>query len=308
MKKYLWQIITSGLCVVLLVVIVVQGKKLDELSQRLDTKVDNLRYELQGEISNITNMVRSELEELDRIVSKKELKPIGINKDEKKLLANAAVSLKEWHEDTEVTLYVTIGNEKLPIEMMPEGNGVFSAEVAVPCEVDANHVIELETMICSGGLTKKESLGAWGDVSMLLPLRSDGAGWSGPTYRNGVMKTQFHISIVGQNDAEAIVKHPEFWVYINGEFAHKYEAMESAEYFSGSKNYSVYTDNNYLDIECSEGDTIEIRFRCEDEYGLGYDFPFANWVAVEETETNENAQSAGASFGNNKALVLFWPE
>lgn len=31
MKKNIWQIITSGLCVVLLVVVVVQGKKIDEI-------------------------------------------------------------------------------------------------------------------------------------------------------------------------------------------------------------------------------------------------------------------------------------
>lgn len=70
MKKNIWQIITSGLFVVLLVVVVAQGKKIDELSQKLDSKVDNLRYELQGEVSNITNIVRSvvrsELEKSDR--------------------------------------------------------------------------------------------------------------------------------------------------------------------------------------------------------------------------------------------------
>ena len=63
------------LCVVLLFVVIAQGKRLDELSQKIDGKADSLRYELQGEISNITNIVRSELEELDRIVLRSELKP-----------------------------------------------------------------------------------------------------------------------------------------------------------------------------------------------------------------------------------------
>lgn len=308
MKKNLCQIITSGLCIILLVIIVVQGKKLDELSQKLDSKVDNLRYEVQGEISNITNIVRSELEELDRVILNKELKPMGIDKTEKKLLANATVNLKEWQEDTEVILYVTIGKEKLPVEMMAEGNGVFSAEVALPCETDAGNVIELDALISGGGLTRKESLGAWGDISMLLPLRSDGAGWSGPTYQNGVMSSHFSISVTGQNGAELIVNNPEFWIYRNGELAQQLKAVPATNFSSDGKSYTVDAESNLWSLACEAGDTVEIRFRCEDEYGLGYDFLFANWVAVEETETSENAQSAGASFGSNKSLVLYWPE
>ena len=95
MKKNFWQILTSGLCVVLLVIVMAQGKRLDGISQKIDGKIDSLRYELQGEISNITNIVRSELEEMDRVVLNSKLNPMGINKDDKKLLANATVNLKE---------------------------------------------------------------------------------------------------------------------------------------------------------------------------------------------------------------------
>ena len=306
MEKNIWQIITSGFCVILLVIIIAQGKKLDELSQKLDSKVDNLRYDLQSEVMNITNIVRSELKEVDRIVLNSELKPIGINKEDKKLLANAIINLKEWYKDTEVILYVTIGDEKLPVEMTSDGNGEFSAIVELPCEVDAKNIIELDVLVSSGELTKKESLGAWGDISMLLPLRSDGSGWSGPTYKNSIMSSQFNISIAGQNGAEVIVNNPEFWVYKNGEIAQKLEAVQSTYYSSDGKSYTINAQNELWSIDCKVGDNIVIRFRCEDEYGLGYDFLFANWVALEET--NENSQSAGASFGTSKSLVLYWPE
>ena len=39
MKKNIWQIITGGICVVLLIVIIVQGKKMDELSQAEMAKI-----------------------------------------------------------------------------------------------------------------------------------------------------------------------------------------------------------------------------------------------------------------------------
>lgn len=265
-----------------------------------------LHYELQGEISNISNIVRSELEELDRVVVKSELEPMGINKDTKELLANATIYLKEWYADTEITLYVTVGDEKMPIAMTSDGNGVFSAVVDLPCELDTNNVIELDVQVSGGGLTKKESLGAWGDISMLLPLRSDGGGWSGPTYQNGVMSSQFSISIAGQNGAVAEVINPEFWIYKNGELVQQFAGVPSSNFSSDGKNYTVDTEGDFWSIECEAGDNIDIRFRCEDEYGLGYDFLFANWIALNETD--ENTQSAGASYGTSKSLDLFWSE
>ena len=159
MKNNIGQIITSGLCVVLLVMVVVQGKKIDELSQKLDNKVNNLRYELQNEISNVTNIVKNELEDLDRIVLSKELKPPGIDKDTKQLLANAVINLKEWYADTKVILYATIGTTEIPMEMIPDGNGIFSCSISLPCDIDAQNLIKLDALISGGGLTKKESLG-----------------------------------------------------------------------------------------------------------------------------------------------------
>lgn len=210
------------------------------------------------------------------------------------------------YEDTEITLYVTIGDEKLPVAMVSDGNGEFSAIVELPCEVDAKNIIKLEALVSGGTLTRKESLGVWGDISMLLPLRSDGGGWSGPTYKNGVMSSQFSISIVGQNGTTVEVNNPEFWIYKNGELVQKLEAVQSTYYSSDGKNYMVNTENNLWSIDCKVGDNIDIRFRCEDEYGLGYDFLFANWVALEETENN--TQSAGANYGTNKSLILYWLE
>ena len=306
MKKDIWSIITAGLCIVLLIVTVMQGKKLDELSKELDSQVYNLRYELQGEISNINNNVRNVLEESNKIVLSSELKPTGIHKEDKQLLANATLNLKEWYEDTEVTLYVTIGDKNFSATMTSDGNGGFSAPVELPCEMNAENVIELAALISGGGLTQKETLGTWGDISMLLPLRSDGGGWSGPTYRNGVMSSQFNISISGQNGASVTVNNPEFWIYKNGEFVQKLEAVPSPHLSSGGKNYTVDTADNYWSLECKQGDVVEIRFRCEDEFGLGYDFLFANWTAVEET--GDNTQSAGASQGISKSLELYWPE
>ena len=200
-----------------------------------------------------------------------------------------------------------VGDEKSQTAMTSDGNGVFSTKVELPCEMGAVNVIELEALVSGGGLTKKESLGVWGDISMLLPLRNDGAGWSGPKYRDGVMSSQFNFSITGQNNEAVVVNNPKFLVYRNGELAQELAATEYGNYYSDNiKNYAVHKEHEEWSIECEEGDKIEIRFRCEDEYGLGYDFPFANWVAIEETD--DNTFGAGASQGEIKPFGIYWPE
>ena len=58
-------------------------------------------------------------------------------------------------------------------------------------------------------------------------------------------------------------------------------------------------------VACEVGDVIEVRFRCEDEFGLGYDFLFQTWVA--EGETADNQASAGGQDGS-VPLELYCPE
>ena len=119
------------------------------------------------------------------------------------------------------------------------------------------------------------------------------------------MSSQFNISITGQKDEAVVVNNPEFRVYRNGELVQELEAVAYPNDFDSSINYAVHKDHEKWSIECEVGDSIEIRFRCEDKYGLGYDFPFANWTAVEET--NDNTHSAGASQGTIKPFEIYWP-
>ena len=120
------------------------------------------------------------------------------------------------------------------------------------------------------------------------------------------MDSRFNVSIKGLNSEFVVIKNPEFWIYKNGSLAQQLDAIQSTEAYSDGKDYVINADNNYWSIECEEGDNIEIRFRCEDEYGLGYDFLFAKWIAV--TDTNDNSSSANALLDTEKMLELYWPE
>ncbi|MBR2402879.1 MAG: hypothetical protein IKB01_08970 [Lachnospiraceae bacterium] len=85
--------------------------------------------------------------------------------------------------------------QNVNVDMKGDGTGIFSGQIFLP--VEGNNEVFLCTQISGGGLTTKEELGGWGDLSMLLPLQNSGGGWSGPEYRDGVMSSQFSISIRG---------------------------------------------------------------------------------------------------------------
>lgn len=304
MKRNWMEIIILCLCGLLLIVTIVQGNKLNELQQRMENQIGTLRNDVEREIQNISSNIERELEEANRLVAKYALEPNGIDPDARSLKAVATVTLKEWHEGTEILLVGKIGNEELSLTMTNDGNGEYSCPLLLP--ISEKGEIFLDVSISSGGVTKKESLGRWGDMTTLLPLRHGGCGWSGPEYRDGVMSSQFNITIAGQNGPPAPVTNPQFLTYRNGELVQTQKAI-SDPYSSSSDGicYTVDTEDMNWSVECAVGDKIEIRFRCEDEFGLGYDFLFANWVA--EGETAENQASAGGA--NSGALLeLYWPE
>lgn len=102
------------------------------------------------------------------------------------------------------------------------------------------------------------------------------------------------------------IQEPEFLIYRNGMLAQTLAAVIDP-YASASNDVccTVDTADHRWSMECEEGDVIEIRFFCQDEHGLGYDFLFAVWTP--EGETPENQSVAGVSSGLGD-LRLTWPE
>jgi len=304
MKKNWMQVVTLCLCGILMAVTLVQGKQLNEIQRQMDDRMDNLRDSVEREIRNISNDIERELEEADKVVAEYALEPQGIDKETRSLQATAAVTLKEWYDDTEIVLLAKVGGNELSLPMESAGNGSYASRISLPLE--GNNEVFLDALVTGGGLTKKETLGGWGDISMLLPLQNSGGGWGGPEYRDGVMSSQFHITIRGENGTPAPVQNPQFLTFKNGDLAQTQEAIEDP--YAGASDgrcYTVDTENYEWSVACDVGDVIEVRFRCEDEFGLGYDFLFQTWVA--EGETADNQASAGGQSGS-ASLELYWPE
>ena len=303
-KKNWMQIATLCLCAVLVGVNIEQSLQISALQRRMEHEMSDLRSEVSHEISNISSRIERELEEANRVVTEYTLEPKGIDKETRSLKAEASVTLKEWHKDTQIVLLAKVGEEERSLPMTTDGNGTYFGELSLPLEGDAG--IYLDALVTGSGLTKKETLSVGSEISMLLPLRYSGGGWSGPEYGGGVMSSKFHISLEGQNSQPGSIQNPQFLTYRNGELVQTQNAVEDPHSVAGNGFcYTVDTENNEWFVECATGDVIEVRFRCEDEYGLGYDFLFQTWNA--DGDFAEHPSISGV-YGSSTPLILYWPE
>jgi len=327
MKNDWTKYVSLGLCIVMLIIIIVQGKKLDAYQRQVNEQIESLRRSVNDDIQSIHYYIDNQLENATKLVEDYELKPCGIDKDERCLKAEVSVSLKEWHEDTEVKLIATVDQQNVSVDMQGDGTGVFQGHISLP--IDENTAVFLSTQIISDGITRREDMGGWSNLYMLLPLQNSGGGWSGPEYRDGVMSSQFSATIRGfdgemlqvceEQGVPASVQRPEFHVYKNGELEQTLPAiagfqednlriaagLEPELHAESSEiTYSVGTEWN---IECESGDIIDIRFVCRDKYGLGYDFFLHSWKIESEAQDNYSVGGTVSEYNSGGDLRLFWP-
>lgn len=294
MNKNLLQILTLCLCIALLVTVIVQGRQYEEYRWYMESRLENMYQHLISEIDTVADDVRREMEDANRVVETYGIEPVGLDAESRSLVAQVSLELKQWHEDTEVRLLMTAGDELNDVYLTPRGNGTWSAIVNLPVEGDC--WIEAEALISGGGMTTAETLTGWGDVTMLLPLCEDGGGWTGPEYRDGIMSSEFYISITDRDYCPAVVEQPEFQIYCSGKLVQTLQAMPRMG------EPGAYGPVEDLALACDPGDVVEIHFRCVDEFGLGYDFSFLEWQVDEES-----GQIIDSMTSSNR-LTLFWPE
>ena len=304
MKENLIQSLSLILCLVLLVVLLGQNRQIREQVNQLENEVHQLRSSMTEEVRNISFQVRQELEDSQRVVAEYDLQPKEVSQEDHALLADVSVTLKEWFPDTQVSLLASVEDSQHEYLMETDSKGTFTAHIGIPLE--AAQEIKLTAKLSGGGKNSLEHLGAWSDISLLLPLQNGGGGWSGPEYRDGIMNSNFNIAINGRNGVPGPIANPRFQVYRNGELAQTIPAViDVYSSSSGGVCYTTDTQGNRWHLECQDGDVVDIRFLCEDEYGLGYDFLFATWIASDTPYDNTH----GATFQTGSfPLQLYWSE
>ena len=303
MKKNWISIASLVLNVVLLAGLFWVGSEVKELRRETTHLCDQFHdeiYVIRNQMSDIRATQREQIE----FVEEFRFEPTGLNQETKQMEGTMTLSLRRWAADTAVTLLAELNGEPREIPMIGE-NGTFKTTVGLP--VTGQGELVFTALITSQGETSREHMTGYGDFSMLLPLQTGGGGWDGPVYQNGILSSQFHITIDGQdNKKPGAIENPEFRIYRNGELVQTFGAVIDPSAGSSSGIcYTVDTEDYRWSLECDEGDVIEIRFLCQDEFGLSYDWLFAAWTP--EGETPENQAAAGVVSGLGD-LELTWPE
>ena len=303
MKKNGLQVISLLLNVVLLAGLFLVGSEVKELRREASSRQNYLVNEIDV-LREQVNSIRVTQREQTEFLKDHRFEPTGLNQETRLLEGTMNLSLRRWAADTAVTLLAELNGETWEIPMTGE-SGAFTAVVGLP--VTGQGELIFEALITSQGETSREHVTGYGDFSMLLPLQTGGGGWDGPVYQDGVLSSQFHITIDGQdNQRPGTIENPEFRIYRNGEPVQTFGAViDPSAGSSSGVCYTVDTENNEWFVECATGDVIEIRFRCEDEYGLGYDFLFQTWSA--EGDLAEHQAGAGM-YDSSTPLILYWPE
>ena len=303
MKKNWLQAVSLVLNVVLLAGLFWVGSEVKELRREAWDQHRNIYNEIDATREQVHNIRMAQREQME-LVENFHFEPTGLNGETRLLEGMMALSLRRWAADTAVTLLAELNGETWELPMTGE-SGTFETVVGLP--VTEHGELIFTALITSQGETSREQMMGYGDFSMLLPLQSDGGGWSGPEYRDGVLSSQFNVSVTGRDYQQpGEIRDPKFQIYRNGEPVQTIAAV--IDPYSGSSNgvcYTVDTEDYRWSLACDDGDTIEIRFLCRDEYGLGYDFLFGKWSVAGETVGQ--VSSAGAMSGLDD-LRLIWPE
>lgn len=274
MRKHVLQIITLIFCAVLLVMNIRQSRKLEELENRLASEISNQNIMLNNDIQGIASRVEQMLEEGARLVADYGLEPVGLDKTTRSLQAEAVVTLKEWGAETAVDLVGKLDGKESALPMTASGSGEFTCMIEVPAE--QNCELSLAAVINSGGVTRREELGAWSELSMLLPVRMHSWGGSAPVYEDGFLSIGHHDGDLEARDGSpAKVTDVCYRLYVNGEKVKEEKTCE-----------------NWLQ-ECTQGDEVRITLSCRDQYGLGYEFTMMEFVCDENANDYGTANIAG---------------
>ena len=298
MEKRWIPVVSLVLNVVLLVMLLLQGSRLEQLGRSTANDVASTMTQVQR-LREQVDALQTQLREGEKLIADYSLEPTGLDMEAHALLADVALQLKEWAPDSAVTLTVSMDGTDAVQELAVDESGACRGQVSLP--LDGYTGMSLAAQITSGGVTAREDLGNWDGLSAMLPLRLSGTSASGPKYLGGALTGQVDICV--ETDGQAQVADPVFRVYLNGALAEELPAELSRSSSSTAGDcYAPATPEQELEVECSLGDTVEIKFFCRDSFGLGYEFSVANWTASAGGASSPEPYAPGAN------PVLTWPE
>ena len=285
MKKNWMQYLTLLLCFILLFLCIAQTYRLEAYRSEVGREMDNLKNQLTSAIDGISYDLRNELESSSNPVESYDVTLAQIDNETRSFSLDVHITLKQWDEDTTVSL-VTVSEKDKDIQYMAhDGTGTFTAAVNVPL-ADSDGVL-LEAMVTTGGVSTRIDLEEYPDIDSLIPLRSDGCGWTETTYRKGVLILDFEQFLAWQYEPGSI-SNARFEIYVNDELR-----QSIAAHVNSNHSFQLLS----TELACENNSTVRLFFRCDDSFGLSYRFHCLE-MFIEEGNVVESI--------SNDEMDIFW--
>jgi hypothetical protein len=284
MKKNLLPLISFCLTVLLLVVCIQQHMELKDYQAQIDFEMDSLRTELTNQMNHLAAGADTVPEETQGVeehptmeagyfVSDFSVNAYYINIEEWMLDTYISVTLNHVDSDMVVTLLAEFDGKTVSVPMSRYNNYSFSANLSIP--VDNPNDVDYTIQVEMDGKTTQQSVYAYVDILDLLAIYCSGGDFSGPYFKDGMIYGQCSIRLdnwSGAPEPQPLLD-PRFEILKNGEVVQTLEAVQAGEWTDGGTcPYEIKNEDHTWAVEAQEGDRFVLRFRCHNEYGLGWEF------------------------------------
>ena len=141
--------------------------------------------------------------------------------------------------------------------------------------------------VTTGGISSREEIGGWEDISMLLPVQysGGGAGYSAELQNGNVEIDRREVSLRNWNREAASVHDPVFRMLCNGTVVQERPGVRAYD-----EEDAVTYSTSWKPQPCKAGDELAETFTCTDDYGLTYTFVLARYRIAEDGTLGEDYQ------------------
>ena len=288
-------VVSLVLNVVLLVLLLLQGSRLEQLGRSTANDVASTMTQVRR-IWEQVDILQSQLQEEEKLIADCSLELTGLDMETRSLLTEATVTLRQWGTDTSAVLQVELAGDRVAFPMTAAGDGVFTASVSLPVEQKEDTVPVLTLLAETGGVTVREDVDNIPRTFDLMPVARGVSGGGSLRWRDGqlLLPSGFSFTPYDFADNNITVQEPQFRLYRNGEQVLQEEAVHRAGNPRIPHCYYLRETNEdgrgqEIPVEGVPGDIILLTFSCRDEYGLEYEFYIEGWEIGEDDVENYEA-------------------
>ena len=165
------------------------------------------------------------------------------------------------------------------VYLQRQEDGTYIQTVTFPLDLDMDLELRLEddTVLFSSA-----------SIAAMLPLqlKHGGVSWHYDSKQQIFYQTDWSVELVDPEGETVQGRNGEFRVYRNGILAFTGQEMQDG--------YSVEVDGEVVDnvhLPCASGDRIRLCYACTDAFGLQYEFPLAELLAMRWDDMEESPLS-----------------